>query len=70
MLGDDLLVAPVLEPGVDDWEVYLPEGDWVDAFTGAVELGGRVIRRPVPIDELPVFIKARASRELRELFAP
>ena len=24
MFGDDLLVAPVLEPGVDTWEVYLP----------------------------------------------
>jgi len=70
MLGPDLLVAPVLESGVDDWQVYLPEGDWVDAFTGAMERGGRVIRRPVPIDELPVFIQARASRELRELFAP
>ena len=24
MLGDDLLVAPVLEPGVPIWPVYLP----------------------------------------------
>ena len=24
MFGDDLLVAPVLEPGVDNWTVYLP----------------------------------------------
>ena len=24
MLGDDLLVAPVLEPRVDTWPVYLP----------------------------------------------
>ena len=24
MFGDDLLVAPVTEPGVDQWTVYLP----------------------------------------------
>ena len=24
MFGDDLLVAPVTEPGVDEWNVYLP----------------------------------------------
>ena len=24
MLGDDVLVAPVLEPRVDTWPVYLP----------------------------------------------
>ena len=24
MLGDDVLVAPVLEPRVDTWSVYLP----------------------------------------------
>ena len=30
MFGDDLLVAPVLEPGVENWNVYLPGPDnWV-----------------------------------------
>ena len=24
MFGDDLLVAPVLQPGVENWTVYLP----------------------------------------------
>jgi len=30
LLGDDLLVAPVTEPGVTTWPVYLPAGDWTD----------------------------------------
>ena len=68
MLGDDLLIAPVLEPGVDSWEVYLPAGDWVDAFTGDAVSGGQVVSRAVPIDELPVYVRASAWRELRHVF--
>ena len=69
MLGADLLVAPVLEPGVSDWSVYLPAGDWVDAFTGEAVSGGGVIRRPVPIDELPVYCRADAWPTMRAVFA-
>ncbi|MEM8987945.1 MAG: hypothetical protein AAGC95_14610, partial [Pseudomonadota bacterium] len=28
MLGDSLLVAPILEEGADSRPVYFPEGDW------------------------------------------
>ena len=31
MFGEDLLVAPVLEPGLDAWTVYLPGPEtWVN----------------------------------------
>ncbi len=30
LLGGDLLVAPVVEPGADRPEAYLLTGDWVD----------------------------------------
>ncbi len=55
MLGDDLLVAPVVEPGADTWDVYLPHGEWVDAWTEERVRGGRVVRRPVPLDTIPVY---------------
>jgi alpha-glucosidase (family GH31 glycosyl hydrolase) len=69
MLGDDILVAPVLEPDSAEWEVYLPEGDWVDAFTGAPVDGGAIVRRLVPYDELPVYVRAAAWSTLGEVFA-
>jgi alpha-glucosidase (family GH31 glycosyl hydrolase) len=69
MLGDDLLVAPVLESGVASWSVYLPAGDWVDAFTGLAVDGGQVVSRAVPIDELPVYVRASAWTELARVFA-
>jgi hypothetical protein len=44
-LGDDLLVAPVVEPGVTEWPVYLPAGTWQDFFTGEVHHGPTEMRR-------------------------
>lgn len=70
MLGRDLLVAPVLEPDAAGWTVYLPEGDWIDAFTGEAVDGGRVVTRPTPIDELPVYARAAAWPKLEAVFAP
>jgi 1,3-alpha-isomaltosidase len=67
MLGDDLLVVPVLSPGVREWQVYLPAGDWVDAFTGQPVAAG-VQTRVVPIDELPVYVRASAWSRLASVF--
>ncbi|WP_203924393.1 TIM-barrel domain-containing protein [Rugosimonospora africana] len=42
LLGPDLLVAPMTDPaGVR--RVYLPEGDWVDYWTGTAQAGGRYV---------------------------
>ncbi len=67
-LGDDVLVAPVLDPGASEWDAYLPEGDWVDAFTAEPVPGGGVVRRSVPLDEIPVFVRAAAWPVLRDAF--
>ncbi len=69
MLGDDLLVAPVLEAGATDWPVYLPAGAWVDAWTGEAADGGRLISRPVPLDEIPVYCRVESWAGLRDVFA-
>jgi len=68
MLGQDLLVAPVLASGATDWNVYLPQGRWVDAFTGEAITGGRVVSRVTPIDEIPVYVKAVAWPARASLF--
>ena len=67
-LGDDLLVAPVTEPGADAWDIYLPEGEWVDAFTGEAHTGGQVVSRAVPIEELPVYAQASSWEGLKKFF--
>jgi alpha-glucosidase (family GH31 glycosyl hydrolase) len=67
MLGDSILVAPIVEPNVTARRVYLPEGDWIDAFTGESTAAGEV-ERLTPIDELPIFVRASDWPRLRHVF--
>lgn len=61
MFGSDILVAPILSAGTFERDVYLPAGDWLDGWTGAVVAGGGVVRRAAPIGEIPVFVRAGAA---------
>jgi len=60
MLGDSLLVAPVVEEGRTDWEVYLPGGEWIDFWTGQKMSGGCVINVDADLDSIPVFVRVGA----------
>lgn len=57
MFGESFLVAPVTSPE-DVRDVYLPEGQWFDFWTGKAVNGGRTITRQTPVDEIPVYVKA------------
>ncbi len=63
MLGEHLLVAPVLEPGAESRAVLLPRGLWYDFWTGKRYDGGdagKEITVPAPLDTLPLFVRAGA----------
>lgn len=65
MYGTDFLVAPIYQNTKADAEgndirngIYLPEGEWIDYFTGEKYEGGRVINNfAAPLWKLPVFVK-------------
>lgn len=69
LLGDDLLVAPVIEPGVERWAVYLPEGEWVDVWTGDRYDGEQVVELPAPIERIPVLARAAVAERHLPRFA-
>ena len=54
VLGDNIIVAPVVEKGVRSREVILPKGNWT-ADDGQVYTGGKTIQIRVPLDRLPYF---------------
>ncbi len=58
LVGENILVAPVLEQGKTKKIVYLPEGVWYDYWTGEKLLGGQYILRDAPIDLCPIYLKA------------
>jgi alpha-D-xyloside xylohydrolase len=58
MLGDDVLVAPVLQFGARSREVALPQGRWRDVWIGTMHEGPGRIVVDAPVDRLPIFERA------------
>jgi alpha-D-xyloside xylohydrolase len=59
MFGKSFLVAPVTEPNVSSWAVYLPSStSWYDFWTGKRFKGGQTVQTAAPQDRIPVFVKA------------
>jgi sulfoquinovosidase len=54
LYGADLMVAPVIEEGAAEREVYLPEGDWTHIWTGEHFKSGHH-KIDAPIGSPPVF---------------
>lgn len=61
LFGDAFLVCPVLDPsGVR--AVYLPEGEWVDFWSGEALVGPRLLGGVAsPLERLPLYLR-RGSR--------
>ncbi len=65
MFGDDLLVAPVVEPiepisQCAMVKVWLPPGEWTNWFSGQTYEGPRDVLLQVPLDEIPIFVRSGA----------
>ncbi|MFG2236757.1 TIM-barrel domain-containing protein [Streptomyces sp. NPDC048723] len=65
LLGDALLVAPVLECGADRRAVRLPRGRWYDTATGAAYEGPGQILLDAPQGRIPVLARAGAVLPVR-----
>jgi len=65
LFGPDMLVAPVYLADQTEWEVYLPEGEWIHLWTGKeFQKGTHTVE--VPIGSPAVFYKK--DSEFAELF--
>ncbi|OON71616.1 hypothetical protein B1H18_33145 [Streptomyces tsukubensis] len=78
LLGEALLVAPVLDPGARRRTVRLPGGRWYDTTTDRAYEGPASVTVEAPLSHIPVFARAGAvipvrgvdgSRQL-EVWAP
>lgn len=58
LFGESLLIAPVAWEGYDSLEVYLPQGDWYDFWSGERHTGSEKLRYPTPKNIIPVFVRA------------
>ena len=58
LIGDKMLVAPVIEPAATSRSLYLPQGSWTDYWTGTVLEGGRNITVAAPLRQIPIFVRS------------
>ena len=57
LFGDDILVAPIMTPGVTSRNLYLPEGEWFSPDSETFYEGEQWISKEADIHTLPWFIK-------------
>ncbi|MEV7657688.1 glycoside hydrolase family 31 protein [Streptomyces anulatus] len=65
LLGDALLVAPVLEAGTRRRAVRLPRGRWYDTATGRAYEGPGRVQVDAPLSRVPVLARAGAVVPVR-----
>jgi alpha-glucosidase (family GH31 glycosyl hydrolase) len=56
--GPALWVAPVLAEEAREVSVYLPRGEWIRAWSGEGERGGRVVNVAAPLELMPVWVRS------------
>jgi alpha-glucosidase (family GH31 glycosyl hydrolase) len=65
MFGSDMIVSPVVD-SLDHAnllakaKVWLPDGEWMEWFTGKTLKGGKQYERNFAINEIPVYVKSGA----------
>ena len=63
MLGRDVLVASVVEPGQRQRTLWLPQNEhgWYDYYTGQWYSGGQHVTVQSPLEHLPLLVRAGAA---------
>jgi alpha-D-xyloside xylohydrolase len=65
MLGPDVLVAPVIEEGARERDVYLPAGaSWLDGWTGKPVAESGWVTAAAPLERIPVYLREGGSLSL------
>ncbi|MBQ1862678.1 MAG: glycoside hydrolase family 31 protein [Clostridia bacterium] len=68
MLGDGLLVAPILSESSKERSVYLPRGTWKNMLTGELINGEQTVRAEANLGQIPVFLNM-GSRDCKTLLS-
>ncbi|HEX3880148.1 MAG TPA: TIM-barrel domain-containing protein [Bryobacteraceae bacterium] len=65
LIGDSLMAAPVVA-GQTSRNIYLPEGEWVNFWTGERHPGKQQISVEAPLERIPLFVKGNALLPLAD----
>lgn len=70
MLGDALLVAPILTENTYQKSVYLPKGSWTNLLTGRTVTGGKKVTVKANLAQTPLFLNNASAdaKALKKIF--
>ena len=66
LFGNEIFVAPVYEQGATNREVLLPDGNWINYWTGELYEGKKNYAVDAPDGQIPLFIRQGAIIPMRE----
>jgi alpha-D-xyloside xylohydrolase len=69
LYGPDILVRPVWETGVTEVEVYMPDGVWIDAWTGTEIAGPASVTAQTPEHVIPIYLRKGSGLDLGDFAA-
>ena len=58
LLGEEILVAPVISAGAREQRLYLPYGTWFDFWTDRSYPGPGWVTVPAPLDRIPLLVRS------------
>lgn len=67
--GNDILVGVVWQKGQNSFPMFLPQGKWVDAWSGKEFSGPTTVTVEAPLHKLPLFLRRNARGLLGDLNA-
>ncbi len=67
LYGEEILVGVIWQNNQSNFDMFLPAGEWKDAWTGEVQSGPKRLGLDCPLYKIPIFVKAASSIDLGDL---
>ena len=63
--GNDMIISPITSPPdsltrLTIQKIWIPDGKWIEWFSGSLLEGGNIIERKFSLQEIPVYVRAGA----------
>ncbi|NJN86881.1 MAG: alpha-glucosidase, partial [Leptolyngbyaceae cyanobacterium SL_7_1] len=66
LLGDALLVCPVVEAGGRSRSITLPKGHWYNYWDDTLLMGATTVSLDAPLEQIPLLVKAGTALPMEE----
>lgn len=69
LYGNDILVGIIWQKNKTKFEIYLPKGQWKDAWSGKIYQGNKTLSIDCPLHKIPIFLKKESDIQLGDINA-